>query len=180
MAGCNLVKNTLDDTLINMNVAINKLENSIDSIGSTNSNILIAPSGEKFVMQVANDGSLIGIPVIPNKTLVIGNSLTLGFSTFGMCATDNKNDYYYHLEQYLLSKKSNSYIKRILGSPYEQTETQSGLDAWMAANIDTQDNDYDLVIIQLSDNVNNEIRNELLEKGIILEDTREGVKWRKA
>ena len=24
------------------------------------------------------------------------------------------------------------------------------------------------------------IRNELLEKGIILEDTREGVKWRKA
>ena len=25
-----------------------------------------------------------------------------------------------------------------------------------------------------------EIRNELLEKGIILEDTREGVKWRKA
>ena len=25
-----------------------------------------------------------------------------------------------------------------------------------------------------------EIRNELLEKGIILEDTREGVKWKKA
>ena len=28
--------------------------------------------------------------------------------------------------------------------------------------------------------INDEIRNELLEKGIILEDTRQGVKWRRA
>ena len=162
-AGYDLVKDTLDDTLINMSVAINKLENSIGGLDNTNSNIMIAPNGEKFVMQVANDGSLIGVPVIPNKTLVIGNSLTLGFGTFGMCATDNKNDYYYHLEQYLQSKKSTAYIKRILGSPYEMAESQSVLDTWLADNIDNEDADYDLVIIQLSDNVNNEVRNELFK-----------------
>ena len=157
------ITNRLDDTLSNFDTQISSLSSKVTYLEEVSSNNLIAPNGDKYALQINNNGALIAVPIIPKKVLFIGNSLLLGFSTFGMCASDSKNDYYYYVKEYLKTFNSDVVCNKLLGAPYEQTETQSGLDSWIVDNINTQTTDYDLVIIQLGDNVNNEVRNELFK-----------------
>ena len=155
---------TLLETFINVEGELTRLKSEVAVLSEKeSSNILVAPNESKFIMQVSNDGTLVCVPTIPSKVLFIGNSLLLGHGTFGMCATDSKNDYYYHVTQYLRQFHPDGVYDKLLGAPYEQTETQSGLDNWIEQNIKTKRTDYELVLVQLGDNVNNEIRNELFK-----------------
>ena len=161
LAQADLVGKDLVETCINFNTSINQLKTKMTGISTEE--LLISPSGNRFIMQVNDDGSFCTVPVIPNKVMFIGNSLLLGFGDFGMCATNQYNDYYYHVKTYLQAQNTNVVCDKKLGAPYEQTETQEGLNTWIASNINVMDSDYDLVIIQLGDNVNNDVRNELFK-----------------
>lgn len=164
MGSADLVGENLTETCINFNNSINQIKSELTVLsGNSNNNILISPNGDKYIIQVTNDGDLVSIPVIPNKTLFIGNSLLLGHGTFGMCATDSKNDYYYHVTEYIKQYKPNAIFEKLLGAPFEQTETQEGINDWINNNINSKSTDFDLVIVQLGDNVNNDIRNELFK-----------------
>ena len=159
----NLITEKLDETLLNFDQAITTINSKIEGLDSNSGTSLISPNGTKFILQVSDEGVITAIPTIPNKVLFIGNSLLLGHGTFGMCAKDGKNDYYYHVKEYLKRYNSDVICDKLLGAPWEQTETQVGIDSWIDNNINNKENNYDLVIVQLGDNVNNEIRNELFK-----------------
>lgn len=162
MSQMELIGDTLKDTLINMNTAIGDLRSQVS--GTADDSVMISPSGNKFIMQVSDDGIISAIPVIPDKTLFIGNSLLNGHGTFGMCATDSKNDYYYHMKQYILGKKSNATFDKLAGSPFEGCTSQSEVDNWIQTNIDPKiPNNYDLILVQLGDNVNTTEKNEMFK-----------------
>lgn len=152
----------LKDTLVNIDTEIKNIKANIPN-GETNNNILVSPNGNKFTLLVSDEGVLSTAPVIPNKILFIGNSLLNGHGSFGMCATNSKNDYYYHVKEYLKTFNPDVICKKIHGAVWEQAETKSVADDWVTNNINTQDSDYDMVIVQLGDNVNNDARNELFK-----------------
>lgn len=159
----NLLTDNLATSLINIDKGISSINNKLISLDGETNISLVAPNGNKFIFQISNDGSIMTVPVIPKKMLFIGNSLLLGFNTFGMCASDNKHDYYYHVKEYLKKIDSDVICDKLLGAPFEQAETQQGVDSWIINNINNKATDYDLVIVQLGDNVNNEVRNELFK-----------------
>ena len=158
-----LVGNDLTETVLNIDQEITALKSSIVAVENKSGNTLVSPSGDKFALQVSDDGVLYATPIIPKKVLFIGNSLLLGHGTFGMCASNSKNDYYYHVTQFLKSYHPNGVYNKLIGSPFEMCENQPNVDKWINDTISTMDNDYELVIIQLGDNVNNEARNELFK-----------------
>lgn len=162
MSSVGILGKDLGDTVANIDNEIKSIKSDISGLGNTD-NVLTSPNGNRFVIQVANDGSLSAVSTIPNKILFIGNSLLNGFGTFGMCASDSKNDYYYHVTQYLKQFKPDGVWDKIHGAPWEQAETKSVADKWVNDNIKNKATDYDLVIVQLGDNVNNEARNELFK-----------------
>ncbi len=132
------------------------------------SNIVIE-NGEKRAIVKQLDGTEITVPIIPQKVLILGNSLLAGMTYYGMCATDPENDYYHHVSTELkrqnpgceISKahvvhleipesieqfNHNIFVEpnRITGKPTEQCFTP----------------DLDLIILQGADNVNNPQRKE--------------------
>lgn len=159
----NLITERLDETLINFDKEITSINSKLTSLDGNKNTSLIAPNGSKYILSVDNDGNLFTIPVIPKKVLFIGNSLLLGHGTFGMCAKDSKNDYYYHVKEYLKAFNPEVICDKQHGAPFEQTESQAGINSWIANNINKKATDYDLVVIQLGDNVNNNARNELFK-----------------
>lgn len=163
MSQSNLITERLDETLINFDNEITSINSKLISLEGNKNDSLTSPNGNKYIIQVDNDGNLFTVPVIPKKVLFIGNSLLLGHGTFGMCATDSKNDYYYHVKEYLKTFNPEVICDKQHGAPFEQTETQPGIDSWIASNINNKATDYDLVVIQLGDNVNNDARNELFK-----------------
>jgi len=93
--------------------------------------------------------------VIPNKVLVIGNSITLGFGTHGMASSSIETDYYHILENYLIEKNSNLVMNRIDGRPWENSVSSDDRMIVIDEKIKPLlDNETDLVIIQLGDNIN--------------------------
>lgn len=159
----NLITERLDETLINFDKEITSINSKLISLDGNKNNSLIAPNGSKYILSVDNDGNLFTIPAIAKKVLFIGNSLLLGHGTFGMCAKDSKNDYYYHVKEYLKAFNPEVICDKQHGAQFEQTESQAGIDSWIASNINKKATDYDLVVIQLGDNVNNNARNELFK-----------------
>lgn len=104
----------------------------------------------------------------PTKGFVVGNSLTIGFGTHGMASTNVDTDYYYLLNQYLISKNPNYNMTRIAGNSWENN-TDSSLRHQQAESIVSQiSSDVDLVIIQLGDNISGDEKNTLYEDGIEL------------
>lgn len=155
---------TLLDSFINVDNALVSLNSKVSAIETSDSaNILTSPNGTKYILQVSNNGIITCVPKIPNKVLFIGNSLLFGFSTFGMCASDSKHDYYYYVTQYLKQFHPDGTYDKLLGSTYEMCETKKAAKDWIENNIDTRTTDYDLVIVQLGDNINNDARNELFK-----------------
>lgn len=92
---------------------------------------------------------------IPQKCLVIGNSITLGFGTHGMASSDVDTDFYYLVKEHLTLLNPNLQMKRVDGRPWEScTTTESRKVKLETILADDLEEDTDLVIIQLGDNVN--------------------------
>ena len=138
---------------------LNKMKQDIDS--NTNNiealkgnQYLVSPNGTKYKISITNDGTVIAIPVIPEKTLFIGNSLLLGNGTFGMCASASDKDYYHYVSQAILEKKPNATFDKLAGSAFETCSTVFAAESWMESTLLPHlGNDINLVVIQLGDNV---------------------------
>ncbi len=157
-----LIGENLEDTLVNIDTEIKSIKANSPNT-ETNDNLLVSPNGKKFALLVSDNGVISTAPIIPNKVLFIGNSLLNGHGTFGMCATDSKNDYFHHIKEHLKTFNPNVTCNKIHGAVWEQAEVKSVANDWVTNTINTQDSDYDLVIVQLGDNVNNDARNELFK-----------------
>ncbi len=125
---------------------------------------LVDIDGEKKVIVKLLDGSETTVPLIPQKVLFFGNSILFGMGYYGMCATDPKNDYYYHVTQQLLKYNPNCEFRKARISPLEMTEDALLFDKAMFEEInpitgkptaDSLTSDIDLVIVQGGDNINN-------------------------
>ena len=146
------------DDLENLTARVNVLET-----GSAAEDVdkvqLFDPDGVKFHLTVDTNGSLHTIRSIPKKALFIGNSLLFGFTTFGMAASDSQHDYYHYVTEFLKSKNPDVVTKKAYGSNWESQTTSEGRQEWIDNTIEASvDGDEDLVVIQLTDNVNSEDR----------------------
>ena len=133
------------------------LSNIFDKILG-NSNILVSPSGNKYILFVDDDGIISTTPIIPNKAAFFGNSLILGFDPYGMAASAPDKDYYYLITEYLKKinpkfvanpRKAASDFERISDIDVAESVIQTSI-------IDHLDGDEDLVVLQLGDNTNTE------------------------
>lgn len=147
----------LTEILLNLKNEINKLSIDFENLkNNQNENELISPNGTKYVIRVSDNGELTTISVIPNKTLFVGNSLLLGFQQFGMCAQNSKSDYYHYVSEFIKGKNQHATFDRLQGSGFEQCISQEQVDLWINDNLQSKiSNNYDLILVQLGDNVNN-------------------------
>ena len=155
--GSSLPGNTLTDTINNIQNELNKKANADSIKPGTDENVLISPNGNKFIATITDDGIVSYIPIVPNKTLFIGNSLLVGWKTFGMCAKDSSHDYYHYMTDWIKKEKSSATFNKLSGTEFEGATSDLEATNWMTNTLRGQlSNDIDLVIIQLSDNVNTE------------------------
>ena len=130
----------------------------------------ISPNGKKYVLQINNNGNVISIPTIPNKTLFMGNSLVFGMGygepSWGMCASQSSKDFRNIVQAKILEKNPSAIFKRVHGAQLEQLETND-VNALWNTTLNSYTNqplknsftsDLDLIIIQLGDNVSTENR----------------------
>lgn len=127
--------------------------------GDATSTASNSESAKKFCTNNENNSSF-----APKKVLFVGNSILLGmFSSYGMCATDNKSDYAYHVSQSILERSPECTFSRLYVSPFEHSENTEAFDEWFynAENPSTKTktvecftDDLDLIILQIMDNVN--------------------------
>lgn len=127
---------------------------------------MVSPDGSRYVMQIANDGSMVAIPVNPSKAFFLGNSLLNGFNTFGMSASDSSHDFYYLVNEAFKTKKSGYTASKLHGYGWESAESLSAQTAWMDEYLLPElDADLDLVVVQLGDNVNTAERESVFAEG---------------
>ena len=163
----------LQNKTSNLENSISDIEDQIGGMDFDSDFELIAPNGNKYFLQVTNEGNLVATPKIPNKVFVMGNSLTLGFGTFGMAASDSKHDYFYYVNQYLLEKNPDLIMTRTSGSSWEGQTSSEGRLLFLENTIKPNcDEDCDLVIIQLVDNVNTDEK-----RATFPEDAKSLVEW---
>lgn len=125
----------------------------------TNETILLQGIDKKYILQAGNNKALQLIPVIPNKTLFIGNSLLIGNHhgeyAFGMCASNIESDYCYHVSQYILERNSNATFERMSGVAFEEATNESTVTTLLNDKLLPKlSEELELVIVQLGDNVN--------------------------
>ena len=152
----------------NVFVAIETLEKGIDKSENI---VLKNGNSEKYDLQVDYNGSLFSVPHIPNKILFLGNSLVFGMNntndrsqSFGMCATDYTKDYIYQVEQAILSKNSSATFTRLYSSPFEHSETLQSAQSFITENESMFEPELDLVIVQMSENVNTDAKRSVFEQ----------------
>lgn len=160
-----------DDTFVGIVNNIQEKINGLDNeISKSKKNILTSPNGTKYILNVSNDGILNTISLIPNKIIIAGNSIVNGMNdkdgtTFGMCASSNKKDFFAHVKNYILSKNNKSSFTRLQIAPFEQAESlEEQNQVWSDLNSKFT-RDTDLVILQIGDNVNNSTREEMFRTG---------------
>lgn len=142
------------------------IDNKIANINQPTSNdgfILHSPDNTMYVLQVSNNGTLLSIPICPDKSAFFGNSL-IGSWGFGMAASDANHDYYHLITTYIKSVNPNATFARYTSAngtiTFENAETIS--DARTAINtlINNLTGDEQLISIQLGDNVNTAAKTE--------------------
>lgn len=126
----------------------------LEETGNALVNAMRDPDGIKYHLSVNGDGTLSAIRSIPKKAVVFGNSLTLGFGTFGMAASDSRHDYFHYVKQFLVGKNAGLIMERYGASNWEGETTSEARKTAVEGFISKMDGTEDLVIIQLSDNVN--------------------------
>ncbi|CCF28022.1 ORF910 [Leuconostoc citreum LBAE E16] len=122
--------------------------------------LISAPNGTKYKLVVDNSGVLSTISSVPNKVLIIGNSLTLEKGNIGMAASDGNHDYYQLVKNYILSANPNATVaERTSFSVWEMAENTANRDTLFNERIKPLlATDTDMVIVQLGDNVNTDAR----------------------
>ena len=100
-----------------------------------------------------------------NKVLLLGNSILLGFSTdgshgapFGCTASDSRHDWAYLLTEKLKVKSPSVTVKKLHDAKFEQAESDSASESYISNEFAAADKNNDLVIVQIGDNVNTELR----------------------
>ena len=119
--------------------------------------VLTDTNGSKYKLKVYN-GQLTLVKTIPDKVLLIGNSLLLGMDTdgthggaFGMAATDSTKDYAYYVEQAIIKKNSNATFDKLHIGDFEMLNIDA--ETFVSNNISHLANDTNLIILQCGDNV---------------------------
>lgn len=129
-------------------------------------NFFTAPNGEAYLLQVSVDGNLMMTPQVPSKALFIGNSLLIGFGTFGMAASDREHDYYHLINQVIVGKKSGYTASKMSGTSWESAITTETQTAFLNNTLLPElSEDLDLVIVQLGDNVNTDAKKAVFADG---------------
>lgn len=150
-----LSKNMINEFKYNKS-QINRLDYKIPYLCDAN--------GNKYTLAVDTTGSLKAISNIPNKAFVFGNSLVGGMGgndkggSFGMCATDSTKDFYTYVKNAIISKNSSAIINKDSIAVFEQKEDKASADTESTRLVGLLDSDTDLVIIEIGDNVNNDIK----------------------
>lgn len=155
----------LRQMIINMEGSIAEAAESGGGSSATFDGFMMAGNGHRYKMGVNYLGELFSTPTIPNKVMVLGNSLLLGMDTngahggaFGMCASDPYHDFFYFLKQSITAKNPSCEFLKLHDAAFEQAETNTASQAYWTDNQSSFDTDIDLVIIQIGDNVNNDAR----------------------
>lgn len=150
----------LTETISDLQKEIAVLEGKVTSLESSSDIILTSPNGTKYVVLVGNNGVVTTTPLYPEKALFIGNSLLLGNGDFGMNATDKTKDYYDIIKEHILAFGSGNYTsKQLSGTGFEDAESITTSNAWIEDILELElDADTDLVVVQLGDNVNTELK----------------------
>lgn len=150
----------LTETISDLQKEIAVLEGKVTSLESSSDIILTSPNGTKYVVLVGNNGVVTTTPLYPEKALFIGNSLLLGNGDFGMNATDKTKDYYDIIKEHILAFRLGNYTsKQLSGTGFEDAESITTSNAWIDDILELElDADTDLVVVQLGDNVNTELK----------------------
>ena len=154
----------------------NTLSNIIDKLTEIAADVteLKSRKGSYVTMPDGSEGKLIyvdGVVTVKssnyNKVLLLGNSILLGFSTdgshgapFGCTASDSKHDWAYLLTEKLKVKSPNVTVKKLHDAKFEQAESDSASESYISNEFAAADRNNDLVIVQIGDNVNTELRRQ--------------------
>ncbi|TJY24757.1 DUF2479 domain-containing protein [Lacticaseibacillus paracasei] len=136
-------------------------------------NVLTSPKGKKFAISVSDDGSISAISLTPTKAIFYGNSLTVGFDNYGMAASDYQHGWADLVSQSIKNVNSSFTYQSINGGNWENAITSANriaeLNNTVKPNIDAS---VDLVVIQLSDNVNTDDK-----KATFADDAKAIITW---
>lgn len=99
-----------------------------------------------------------GLPapfVWPRRTLIMGNSLLLGFGAYGMCASGPEHDFCAHVTRVLRAARPDAAIDKLRISDFEGCESLPQARAWMRGPLgEALVAKPELMLIQCGDNVN--------------------------
>lgn len=136
-------------------------------------NILTAPSGKRFAIAVNDDGSISTTSLTPNKALFYGNSLTIGLDNYGMAASDYQHGWADLVSQAIKKVNPNFTYTSIGGGNWEGMTNSADRLAELNTTVKPAlPSDTDLVIIQLSDNVNTDAK-----KATFAKDAKDMTMW---
>jgi hypothetical protein len=159
------IEGSVADGINYVNSAVNSLSNKIDTMSASTK--VSDENGNVYFLKVMS-GQLAIVPVIANNVLYIGNSLLLGFDTFGMAASNSANDYYAYVNSYLVSKGATLNADKLRGSDWESKTSYADQNTWMQNYLLPKLNSsLELVIVQLGDNVNTAEKQAVFAQGAI-------------
>lgn len=134
---------------------VNALDRIVSMIPSENANVyLSSPNGKRWVLNVSNAGELSALPVVPNKSVFIGNSLLMGWVTFGMAASDDQHDYYHYVTNKIHELDGTATYSHISNGNLEHSTNETDFNTAFNSIKPYLTADLDLICIQLGDNVN--------------------------
>ena len=130
-------------------------------VAKNDASFLITPNGERYIMQVNENGEFLTTPVNPNKAVYVGNSLLAGMS-----ASDYKNTYHNLCSDVFKSMKPSFTFTFCTGATWESATTKEEQDNWLNETLaPLLSADTELIVVQLGDNVHNETI-PIFEEGI--------------
>lgn len=145
---------------------VDAIEQTI-ATGASGPTTLTSPNGCRYSLMVRDDGTLHTVAHIPQNVLILGNSITLGFGDFGMCATNAANDWCNLTINAIKAKNPDVVTGKLHDAAFEQCESLSAAQQWIQAN-SSQWAGQDLVVIQIGDNVNNAARRTVFAQSLPL------------
>lgn len=134
-------------------------------------NLVIDKDGTRAVSVLQTDGENITVPLIPKKVLFVGNSILLGMNNaYGMCASSPQKDYFHYVSEAIKKKSPACIFLKLHGAGFEHAENAEMFENWYSKEINAYTGqppaeesfteDLDLVILQLTDNINNPSKTE--------------------
>lgn len=154
----------LKSTLGNIIGKLTEIAADVTELKSRKGSYVTMPDGSEAKLVYVN-----GVVTVKgsnyNKVLLLGNSLLLGFSTngshgapFGCTASDSKHDWAYLLTEKLKVKSPGVTVKKLHDAKFEQAESDTAAENYISNEFAAADRNNDLVIVQIGDNANTEIR----------------------